>query len=431
MIFRDSKWVIFDFLPYEYKSLEEYLEKMASKGWLLQYMKGYILKFRKANPKKVKYAVDIMDSISFLDGKNSEKALEYREYCKEAGWNFVCESDKIQIYSSEENMERIEIHTDEREKFKIIRKASFKYILLKILTVITLLYGQYIITIGSIDGHFLASQLSLGSLLFIIIFAIHEIIGLITFIIFAVNGKKSLGIGRKINYNFKRSVKIKQIISIIGFLILALMIIVYGFKSDIDLLKILIIFLIFAIILEYVISFVKNRNYKNRKIIIPLIYLILPVIIAIVMMTTIFSNAILDSNNKKEISKKDFYLTLEDFNDSSKDDNLYYIEDKSPIASYLFYSVAGKKNYLSYDIFESDYKWVVKYNFNKRINFVREIGIDYIEKETNLPKDIKVFMNERGDKYIFISDYKMVEISTLEEISEDELISVVYEKLFK
>lgn len=431
MIFRDSKWVIFDFLPYEYKSLEEYLEKMASKGWLLQYMKGYILKFRKANPKKVKYAVDIMDSISFLDGKNSEKALEYREYCKEAGWNFVCESDKIQIYSSEENMERIEIHTDEREKFKIIKKASFKYILLKILTVITLLYGQYIITIGSIDGHFLASQLSLGSLLFIIIFAIHEIIRLITFIIFAVNGKKSLGIGRKINYNFKRSVKIKQIISIIGFLILALMIIVYGFKSDIDLLKILIIFLIFAIILEYVISFVKNRNYKNRKIIIPLIYLILPVIIAIVMMTTIFSNAILDSNNKKEISKKDFYLTLEDFNDSSKDDNLYYREDKSPIASYLFYSVAGKKNYLSYDIFESDYKWVVKYNFNKRINFVREIGIDYIEKETNLPKDIKVFMNERGDKYIFISDYKMVEISTLEEISEDELISVVYEKLFK
>lgn len=86
---------------------------------------------------------------------------------------------------------------------------------------------------------------------------------------------------------------------------------------------------------------------------------------------------------------------------------------------------------MNYDIFESNYKWAVKYNFNKRINFVREIGIDYIEKETNLPKDIKVYINERGDKYIFISDYKMVEISTLEEIGEDELISIVYEKLFK
>lgn len=204
MIFRDSKWVIFGFLPYEYKSLEGYLENMASKGWVLQYMKGYIMKFRKANPKKVKYAVDIMDSISFLDGKNSEKALEYREYCKEAGWNFVCESDKIQIYSSEENVERIEIHTDEREKFNIIKKASFKYILLKMITAIMLLYTQYMITIGSSDGDFLASNLILGSLLFANLFAINEVIGLITYMIFAIRGKIAIDKGKKITYNLKK-----------------------------------------------------------------------------------------------------------------------------------------------------------------------------------------------------------------------------------
>lgn len=431
MIFRGSKWVIFDFLPYEYKSLEEYLEKMASNGWVLQYMKGYILKFRKANPKKVKYSVDIMDSISFLDGKNSEKALEYREYCKEAGWNFVCESDKIQIYSSEENVERIEIHTDEREKFNIIKKASFKYILLKILTAIILLFTQYKITIGSIDGHFLASNLSLGSLLFANLLAINEIIGLATFMVFTIRGKISIDKEKKVTYNFKSISKIKRLIHRISLLLVITITIIISIQSDINLLKILILFLLFAVLLEYIVNFIKNKNYKNRKIIVPIIYLILPLILAMFMISTLFSNINMNSDNSIKVSKEISYLTLEDFNDTSKDDFLYYRMEKSPIASYLFYSVAGKKNYLSYDIFQSDYKWAVKYNFNKKMNFVREIGIDYIEKETNLPKDIKVFMNERGHEYIFMSDYKMIEISTLEEIGEDELISIVYEKLFK
>lgn len=431
MIFRDSKWVIFGFLPYEYKSLEEYLENMVSKGWVLQYMKGYIMKFRKANPKKVKYAVDIMDSISFLDGKNSEKALEYREYCKEAGWNFVCESDKIQIYSSEENVERIEIHTDEREKFNIIKKASFKYILLKMITAIMLLYTQYMITIGSSDGDFLASNLILGSLLFANLFAINEVIGLITYMIFAIRGKIAIDKGKKITYNFKKIAKIKRLIHRISLSLIIIITIIISIKSDINLLKILILFLLFAILIEYIVNFIRNKNYKNRKIIIPIIYLILPLILAILMIPILFSNINTNSNNSTEISKEAFYLTLEDFNDTSKDDFIYYRMEKSPIASYLYYGGAGKKNYLNYDIFESDYKWAVKYNFNKKINSVREIGIDYIEKETNLPKDIKVYINERGDEYIFISDYKMVEISTLEEIGEDELISIVYEKLFK
>lgn len=431
MIFRDSKWVIFDFLPYEYKSLEEYLENMASKGWLLQYMKGYILKFRKAKPKKVKYAVDIMDSISFLDGKNSEKALEYREYCKEAGWNFVCESDKIQIYSSEENVERIEIHTDEREKFNIINKASLKYILLKMFTAIILLYTQYMITIGSSNGYFLASNLILGSVLFANLFAINEIIGLVTFMVFTIRGKLSIGKEKRVTYNFKRISKIKRLIHRISLALVITITIIISIQSDINLLKILILFLLFAILLEYIVNFVRNKNYKNRKIIIPIIYLILPLILATVIIFALFLDINMNSDNNIKISKEVSYLTLEDFNDTSKDDFLYHRMEKSPIASYLFYGSAGKKNYLSYDIFESDYKWAVKYNFNKRINFVREIDIDYLEKETNLPKDIKVYINERGDKYIFISDYKMVEISTLEEISEDELIRIVYEKLFK
>ncbi len=178
MVLGNKKWVIFNFLPYEYKSLEEYLEKMALKGWILENMMGLFLKFKRSKPKSLKYSVDIVDSVSFFDGKNSDSLLEYREYCKEAGWEFVCGREKIQVYCSEIDQERIDIHTDEVEKFNTIRKASLKYVSLNFITLVFLLYSQYIITIGSSDGHFLASPLSLGSLLFVSIFSIHEIIGL-------------------------------------------------------------------------------------------------------------------------------------------------------------------------------------------------------------------------------------------------------------
>lgn len=47
MIFKNKKWIIFDFLPYEHKSLEEYLEKKALKGWMLESMNKNIMKFKK------------------------------------------------------------------------------------------------------------------------------------------------------------------------------------------------------------------------------------------------------------------------------------------------------------------------------------------------------------------------------------------------
>ena len=40
-------------------------------------------------------------------------------------------------------------------------------------------------------------------------------------------------------------------------------------------------------------------------------------------------------------------------------------------------------------------------------------------------------MNEHGHHYIIISPNKMIEISTIDGLSEDELINIVYEKMFK
>lgn len=432
MIFKNKKWVIFNFLPYEYESLEEYLEKMAYKGWILEDISGYYLKFIKSSPKKLRYSVDILDSISFLDGKDTDRALEYREYCNEAGWEFVCEKGKIQVYCSELNEERIDIHTDEVEKFNIIRKSSLKYVFLNLITTIAVLYTQYISTIGNNDGNFLASPLGLGSFIFAIIFLFHEITGLSTFLIFNIKGKISINNREKVSYNFKKISLVKRSMYYLMSIVITISWVSFAIQSDISILKIFIILIFLILVSNYIINFIRNKNYKNKKIIISGAYLVLTFTIFFIIMNMIFKSTFINHYNyNDETLSKVSNLRLEDFNDIDKEDSLYFRLEKTPIASYLLYLNAGEKNYLSYEIFESKYEWPVKYNFNKRMEFANKIDVDYIEKQTNLPQDIKVYMNEYGHQYIIISKNKMVEISKKDNISEEELINIVYEKIFK
>lgn len=437
MAVRKKKRVIFNFLPYEYRSLEEYLEKMAVKGWILEDINGHILKFKKSEPKKLRYSVDIMDSISFLDGKDNEEALEYREYCKKAGWEFICGSDKKQIYCSEEQRNRIDIHTDEVEKFNTIAKASFKYVCLNLITLISVFITQYIGTIGDNDANFLASLVSLSGLILSSIFLIHEILGIATFLAFIINGKISLNKGRKIKYNYKKVVLVRRSLYFIFFMLLPILVLSFAIEYDINMLKIFIVMIVLIFLYSYIINFIKNKNYENGKIIIIITHFIMT-ILTLIIITSVMSYTILEDLKNKENKygkrlEKASYLKLEDFNDTSstKDSIKYYRTTKSPIASNLYYSDDGEKINLNYEIFQSNYKWPVKYNFEKKMKFVNENNIRYIEKETNLPKDIKVYMNELGHEYIIISENKMVEISTVEEISEEELINTVYEKVFK
>jgi Protein of unknown function (DUF2812) len=435
MVFKNTKYVIYNFLPYEYMHLESYLEKMALKGWILDNMKGIYLKFKRSEPKNLKYSVDIMDSVSFFDGRDSERALEYREYCKKAGWDFVCEREKIQVYCNESNQDRVEIHTDEAEKFNTIRKASLKYVCLNFITLISLLLTQYIATIGGSDAHFLANLLALGNLLFFSVFSLHEIIGIIRFIAFNIKGKRSLNRGERVSYNFAAGVLVKRLIYKI-LMIIMLLTLIGIMKSDLEILSFIIILLLLIFLSNYIITFIRNKNYKNNKAIITTSYIILSLLIftiSISAINNIIIGNILEQNYNYEdnIIKNEKILTLQDFDDKNTGETLYLNRHKSPIASYVFYSNEGEKVHLSYSLFESKYQWTVKYYLNKKISFTNKRGVDYIEKETNLPKDIKVYMNEHGHEYIIISPNKMIEISTIEGLSEDEFIDIVYKVLFK
>lgn len=138
---------IFIFQPYECKSVEDFLSKMSSKGWILDNIKGYsstpyIFIFHRSEPKELTFSIDYFKEGSIYDEKAYIPTLDYIEYCEKVGWNHLCTKGKMQVFYTELK-NPVPIQTDEKIKFKAINNAFLmqsSYIWLTILSIWFLIY---------------------------------------------------------------------------------------------------------------------------------------------------------------------------------------------------------------------------------------------------------------------------------------------------
>lgn len=429
MVFGKTKWVLFKYLPYEYRTLEKYLEKMALEGWKLENMRGFFLKFKKIEPIRLKYSVDVMDKVSFFDGKDCSTALEFREYCKEAGWDFICESDKIQIYCSENEEGNIPIHTDEKEKYYSIFKASLKYVILNILIISLFLVTQYTSTIGSYSADFLADDFRMSTVLIICIWTIEEFIGLINFIVWAVKGKINLKKGEYVKYKCSIVTNINLIIDMlmVSVILIYTLYFIVGEKNLMG--KVLMLIVPLIILILTVMDFISQSKYtdkKKRRI--NIISFVVITSITILIVTSMFLGDVFYSN---EINKKEYTLTLEDFNDESKDiKERFIIEDEGVLASTLLYVDDGKNGDFNYKLFQSKYNWAVYYCFNKSIKNIGKERV-YLEKNIDLPSEVKAYKIQGINRFMIVSNNKVIEFTyDNKNFTETELLNKVYEVVF-
>ena len=92
--------------------VKEYLERMASSGWMLEGIEGSCrLVFKKIEPKELRFAVEIFVDGSILDTTVISSNQEFIEYCKRAGWDFVCNTGKVNVFVTE-NPDAAEIESD-------------------------------------------------------------------------------------------------------------------------------------------------------------------------------------------------------------------------------------------------------------------------------------------------------------------------------
>lgn len=102
-----------------------FLENQALKGWLFDGFGGYGWKFRRIEPKKLRFSV-VYFSTSDKDNLDEKvKMEEFREFCAHDGWQFAGASESIHVFYSERE-DPTPIQTDPVLEVESIVKAQGK-----------------------------------------------------------------------------------------------------------------------------------------------------------------------------------------------------------------------------------------------------------------------------------------------------------------
>lgn len=110
---------------YAYTDIEEYLEKMVQKGWMLESIHSYFWKYRRIEPKKLHFSVNYFPAASEFDPYPPESQKTFHEFCEEAGWKLVATKAQMQIFCNEAE-DPVPIETDAQLQLGVIQKAMKK-----------------------------------------------------------------------------------------------------------------------------------------------------------------------------------------------------------------------------------------------------------------------------------------------------------------
>lgn len=122
---RNKKFQLVWYQANDTAAMEQKLEKMAEKGWLLEKVTNWGWHYRRTEPQTAKYTVTFFPDASVFDGTPTQGQETYADYCAAAGWEFVSAYGPMQYFrSTRPNPTPIE--TDEAEKLTAIHKSMLK-----------------------------------------------------------------------------------------------------------------------------------------------------------------------------------------------------------------------------------------------------------------------------------------------------------------
>ena len=151
-------------IAYEYNQLDtitEFLEEKALEGWELTSKSGAVWGFKKAEPRRVKFSVELME-----EGVSGSELDEFIDFCEADGWKHYFDAGSIQIFENED-LEAEPIHTDPAVKLAIVHEKckAFRVFMPIVCSVIFFVIMWKLMF--HLDIYFFKSTRAIGNLLMI------------------------------------------------------------------------------------------------------------------------------------------------------------------------------------------------------------------------------------------------------------------------
>ena len=127
---RDTKKELLLYQPVgDTAAMARHLEKRAEQGWLLERADNWWLRYRRSEPAELHYAVAFFPEATIFDAAPVEGQETYYDYCRAAGWEYVCSYGSIQYFRNPRPYP-VPIETDEALKLKTLRRVMLRTVVL-------------------------------------------------------------------------------------------------------------------------------------------------------------------------------------------------------------------------------------------------------------------------------------------------------------
>ena len=129
---------------YDSEAIQQKLEQMAARGWMIQKAGNLFWTYTKIPPQKLRFAVTYFPGASEFDPKPSERQLEREELCAQDGWRLVLRWDAMQIFCTDRE-DAVPIDTDPVPQVDNIHRTMKKKVLVgQVATALLVLWSLYL-----------------------------------------------------------------------------------------------------------------------------------------------------------------------------------------------------------------------------------------------------------------------------------------------
>ena len=163
---KDVKYKLIDTLLYDYSLIEEKLIQLSAEGWHLEKLGTLCWKFRRGEPKQVRYAVTYAPSASAFNSRPTPAEEDLSDLCAQAGWERVANLAQLHVYRNEDP-NAIPLETDEAERLKTIRKSMKRHFFpteLLLIAVFLMQFFMHLTTLIRYPGRTLSSPMMITTL---------------------------------------------------------------------------------------------------------------------------------------------------------------------------------------------------------------------------------------------------------------------------